>query len=66
MLDENDAEVPAGTVGEICARGMNVMQGYWNKPELTAETLRNGWLHTGDGGYMDAMAFCTLSTGSRT
>ena len=57
VLDENDVEVPTGTVGEICARGMNVMQGYWNKPELTAETLRNGWLHTGDGGYMDADGF---------
>ncbi|MDP6344296.1 MAG: long-chain-fatty-acid--CoA ligase [Alphaproteobacteria bacterium] len=54
VLDENDQEVAPGVVGEICARGMNVMQGYWNKPELTAETLRNGWLHTGDGGYMDA------------
>jgi long-chain acyl-CoA synthetase len=57
VLDENDREVPAGSVGEICARGMNVMQGYWKKPELTAETLRNGWLHTGDGGYMDADGF---------
>ena len=57
VLDENDLEVPANTVGEICARGMNVMRGYWNKPELSAETLRNGWLHTGDGGYMDEDGF---------
>jgi len=57
VLDENDQEVPRGTVGHICARAANVMQGYWNKPELTAETLRNGWLHTGDGGYMDDDGF---------
>jgi len=57
VLDENDEEVPAGKVGEICARAPNVMQGYWNKPELTATTLRNGWLHTGDGGYMDEDGF---------
>ena len=53
VLDEDDNEVAPNVVGEICARGLNVMQGYWNKPDLTAETLRNGWLHTGDGGYMD-------------
>jgi long-chain acyl-CoA synthetase len=57
VLDENDREVPRGVVGEICARGRNVMLGYWDKPELTAETLRNGWLHTGDGGYMDDDGF---------
>jgi long-chain acyl-CoA synthetase len=57
ILDEDDNEVPRGTVGQICGRGPNVMQGYWNKPELTEETLRNGWLHTGDGGYMDEEGF---------
>ena len=53
IFDEKDNEVPRGTVGEICGRGENVMLGYWNQPELTARTLRNGWLHTGDGGRMD-------------
>jgi long-chain acyl-CoA synthetase len=57
ILDENDVEVPRGTVGEICARGENVMLGYWNQPELSAKTLRNGWLHTGDGGRMDEDGF---------
>ncbi len=57
ILDEEDQEVPRGTVGEVCARGNIVMQGYWNQPELTAHTLRNGWLHTGDGGYMDDEGF---------
>jgi long-chain acyl-CoA synthetase len=55
--DLNDIEVPRGTVGEICGRGDNVMLGYWRQPELTARALRNGWLHTGDGGYMDEDGF---------
>ena len=57
ILDEDDNEVERGVVGEICAQGENVMLGYWNQPELTAQTLRNGWLHTGDGGYMDEDGF---------
>ena len=55
--DEDDNEVPRGTVGEIVGRGDNVMLGYWGQPELTARTLRNSWLHTGDGGYMDDDGF---------
>ena len=53
IVDENDQPVPNGTVGEIVVRGPNVMVGYWNKPELTAATVRGGWMHTGDGGYVD-------------
>jgi long-chain acyl-CoA synthetase len=55
--DADDNEVPRGTIGEICARGPMVMLGYWKQPELTARTLRNGWLHTGDGAYMDDEGF---------
>jgi len=44
----NDEELPIGEVGELLVRGENVMHGYYNRPEETAETLRNGWLHTGD------------------
>ncbi|AXQ28574.1 long-chain-fatty-acid--CoA ligase [Solimonas sp. K1W22B-7] len=50
-------ELPRGSVGEITARGPGVMQGYWGKPEQTAAALRNGWLHTGDGAYMDEDGF---------
>ncbi|NQV61273.1 MAG: long-chain-fatty-acid--CoA ligase [Alphaproteobacteria bacterium] len=57
IVDADDNEVPRGVVGEICGRGENVMMGYWNQPDMTAETLRNGWLHTGDGGYMDEDGF---------
>lgn len=57
VADENDKELPRGEVGEILIRGPVVMRGYWNNPELTAETLRNGWMHTGDGGYMDEDGF---------
>jgi long-chain acyl-CoA synthetase len=57
ILDEEDRAVERGVVGQICARGDNVMLGYLNRPEETAEALANGWLHTGDGGYMDADGF---------
>ncbi|QBY55393.1 long-chain-fatty-acid--CoA ligase [Cupriavidus oxalaticus] len=53
IVDDDGQELPRGEVGEIVARGGNVMRGYWNKPEATAEAIRNGWLHTGDSGYMD-------------
>ena len=57
VLDEDGNECPRGTVGEVCARGPNVMLGYWNRPEQTAEVSRHGWHHTGDGGYMDEDGF---------
>lgn len=57
VADPEDRELPRGQTGEICARGMNVMQGYWGLKEQTEQTLRNGWLHTGDIGYMDEDGF---------
>jgi acyl-CoA synthetase (AMP-forming)/AMP-acid ligase II len=53
IVDSDDDEVPRGTVGEITVRGGHVMLGYWNDAEATARSLRGGWMHTGDGGYMD-------------
>lgn len=53
IVDAEDNEVPRGTVGEVVARGDHVMLGYWNRPEETEAALRGGWMHTGDGGYMD-------------
>ena len=56
ILDDEGNELPLGTIGEVCLRG-GFMSGYWKLPEKTAETLRGGWLHTGDVGYMDADQF---------
>jgi acyl-CoA synthetase (AMP-forming)/AMP-acid ligase II len=53
IVDAEDQELPAHQIGEICSRGPMVMQGYWNQPEATATALRGGWMHTGDGGYLD-------------
>ena len=54
VVDAEDRPLPIGQAGEIVARGPNVMLGYWNRPALTAEALRNGWMHTGDIGQFDA------------
>jgi long-chain acyl-CoA synthetase len=53
ILDDDGRELATGEVGEICARSPGVMKGYWRSPETTAEALRDGWLHTGDLGYVD-------------
>ena len=57
IVDSEDRELPAGQIGEIVARGPMVMRGYWNQPQETAQALRGGWMHTGDGGYVDAQGF---------
>ncbi|CAG4906675.1 acyl-CoA synthetase [Paraburkholderia saeva] len=50
---ETGEALPVGSVGEVAVSGPSVMLGYWNKPEETAKALRDGWMHTGDAGYMD-------------
>ena len=52
ILDEEGRELKRGVKGEIVIKGENVMAGYWKNPESTADTVRDGWLHTGDMGYM--------------
>ena len=52
ILDADGAELPYGVKGEICIKGENVMAGYWKNPKSTADTIVDGWLHTGDMGYM--------------
>jgi long-chain acyl-CoA synthetase len=48
IVDESGNELPRGEMGELICRGANIMLGYWNQPEATATTIRDGWLHTGD------------------
>jgi acyl-CoA synthetase (AMP-forming)/AMP-acid ligase II len=57
IVDPLDQDVPAGEVGELIARGPQIMTGYWNRPEATAETLRGGWFHTGDLARRDERGF---------
>ncbi len=57
IVDENGNEVPPGVKGEIIVKGDNVMKGYFKNPEANAETLKNGWLYTGDIGYMTEDGF---------
>lgn len=65
VTDSNDQDVPAGETGEVLTRSDCVMAEYWGNPEATANTLKGGWLHTGDIGSMDADGYLTLKDRSK-
>ena len=60
IVDDAGKRLPSGSIGEIAVSGPNAMVGNWNKPEETAVSLRDGWVHTGDAGYMDEDGFVFL------
>ena len=65
VADGDDRALPVGETGEILCRGDVVMPGYWRNPEASAQTLRGGWLHTGDVGAFDAEGYLTLKDRSK-
>lgn len=60
IVDADGRSVPVGTLGEVVVRGPSVMKGYWQRPEVTQEILRGGWLHTGDVGQLDARGYLQI------
>lgn len=65
VVDEHGQPQACGVLGEVVVRGDPVMPGYWNNPRATASTLRDGWLYTGDMGYLDSDGFVTLKDRSK-
>lgn len=65
ICDEDGNFLPAGEIGEIVVRGPTVMKGYWNNPEATAKTVKDGWLWTGDMGALDQDGFLTMHDRSK-
>jgi acyl-CoA synthetase (AMP-forming)/AMP-acid ligase II len=65
IFDLEGKELPPGEIGEIVTRSDVVMKGYWRNPEATKETIRNGWLHTGDMGYLDESGYLFIMDRSK-
>jgi long-chain acyl-CoA synthetase len=65
VVDTSEGDLPPGEIGEVVVRGDVVMRGYWNDPQASAETLRGGWLHTGDLGAFNEDGFLTLKDRSK-
>ncbi|MAY87311.1 MAG: AMP-binding protein [Pseudooceanicola sp.] len=61
IVDGEGQIVPMGVAGELCTRGYSVMKGYWQDRDKTDETVRDGWMHTGDLATLDADGFCTIT-----
>ena len=66
IVDENGEEAPPGTVGEIVIKNPVMMKGYFKEPELTRKAIRDGWIHTGDQGWMDGDAISFLQIAKKT
>lgn len=60
LVDDDDNEVAPGEPGELCVKGPQVMLGYWQRPDATAEIIKDGWLHTGDIAVMDDDGFLRI------
>lgn len=60
IIGENGDPVATGETGELCTKGYSVMQGYWDEPEKTAESIIDGWMHTGDLATLDGDGFCSI------
>lgn len=61
VVDAEGRDVAAGEIGEIVGRGPNLMAGYWNRPQETAEALRGGWMHSQDAGYLDEAGYIYIT-----
>jgi acyl-CoA synthetase (AMP-forming)/AMP-acid ligase II len=60
VVDENDRDLPPGEIGEFICKGDNVVKAFWNQPHITEQTLRDGWLHTGDLAMIDEEGYMFL------
>ena len=61
IIDDTGQIVPVGVQGELCTRGYSVMKGYWEDPERTADSIRDGWMHSGDLAIFDSDGFCAIT-----